>query len=132
MRNIIFRGKSKITGEWLYGSLINNMFYSTDSNLCYIVDCNKLDYDCWADITEQLDDLEVINGTIGQYTEQNDIDGNEIYEGMIVNQKSVLVGDNENIDFTGYVRLLEGCWLIDNGKNVIPLWSEHRENKIIE
>ena len=63
----------------------------------------------------------------------NDIDGDEIYEFDIVNQKSVLLGDEE-IDFTGEVKILEGQWMIidEENKNAIPLWSEHRENKIIK
>ena len=130
-REISFRGKSKETGEWLYGSLIQGMFYSDDTSLLYIVDVGKMDYDCWEDIAEYLDSFEVIPDTVGQFTGVSDVDGDDIYEGMRINQKSVVLGDGE-VDFTGYVVFLEGCWVIDNGKTAIPLWSETRENRILE
>jgi len=65
-----------------------------------------------------------------QYTEQNDINGNEIYEGDIVHQVSVLIG-SPDIDFTGEVKFYDGSWWIDNGKNAVFLFNEACENTII-
>lgn len=132
-REILYRGKSKVTNEWLYGSLLTGLFTSSDGDLMYIVDVNKMNYDCWEDIAEQIEELEVDTNTIGQFTECNDIDGNRIFEGMTVNQRSVLIGD-EDIDITGVVEFTEGSWLITDyiKQESINLWSEHRENRIIK
>lgn len=85
MREIKFRGKSKETNEWLYGSLINNVFSDTnnDKNICYILDISKINYDCWEDILGYLDELEVHPETVGQYICVDDT-GQDVYEGDIV------------------------------------------------
>lgn len=69
--------------------------------------------------------------TLMQYTEQNDINGDEIYDGMIVHQVSVLVG-SPDIDFTGEVKFYDGSWYIDNGKDAVLLFNETCENTIVD
>lgn len=132
-RDITFRGKSKTTGEWLYGSLINGLFCSPDGNIAYILDVNNMNYNSWEDIIAQIDKCEVILSTVGQDTEINDVDGDRIYEGMIVHQKSVLVG-SPNIDFTGEVKFYDGVWFIDNfiKQEAVPLFNETCEVKVFE
>lgn len=119
MREILFRGKDKF-GIWHYGNL--NIDTIGEENVYYINSRISADNPCF---------IEVIKESVGQLTDSKDIDGNDIYENDLVNQKSVLIGDDENVDFTGYVKFLEGSWAIDNGKDAIPLWSEHRENRIL-
>lgn len=120
MRGILFRGKDSL-GRWHYGSLHTDQI--TRSDKYYInsnININNPNY------------IEVIKETVGQLTDSFDIDGNEIWEGDSVNQKSVLIGDEEDIDFSGYVKFYEGRWWIDNSIDAIPLWSETRENRILE
>lgn len=85
-RTIKFRGKRIDNGEWVYGSLINNAFFkdADKSACCYILDTDKLEYDCWEDIAEYIDEFEVIPETIGQYTGLKDSKENEIWEDDII------------------------------------------------
>lgn len=118
MREILFRGKCK-NKIWHYGALHVNTILEDDRY--YIQSSMYLD---------AIHYIEVEKDSVGQLTDSVDIDGDQIFEGCIVNQKSVCVGDDTN--FTGYVKFYEGCWWIDNGEDSIPLWSEIRENKIVE
>lgn len=67
MREIKFRGKTK-EGEWHYGDLFRGM---DNEAYIHIVD----DYG---------QNVEVLPGTIGQYTGLKDANGKEIYEGDIL------------------------------------------------
>ena len=63
-----------------------------------------------------------------------DAEGSEIYEHMWVRQECTLTGDEYapgHTVFTGEVKHYEGTWVIDNGVDAIPLWSEHRVNTIV-
>ncbi len=80
MRKIIFRGKRKDTGEWVYGNL---RIFGERAYISAI--------DCHAQSEVSLD-------SVGQYTGVNDVEGHPIYEGDIVEtfaiyQSYLQVGD---------------------------------------
>lgn len=116
MRDIFFRGKGLETDIWFYGGFSKE--YNKDGeDEFYIVDAPCL--------------IPVKKETVGQFTGIYDIDGERIWEGMTVNQRSVSPGD-EDIDFTGIVTFKEGSWWIESLNDSVRLFSEDRENRIIE
>mgnify|MGYP004485799989 CR=1 FL=1 len=81
----ICKGKRKDNGEWVEGNLINCAFFNDDGfPIFYILDTDNIEYDCWEDIAEEINYLEVIPKTVGQCSGVPDKNGTLMYEGDIV------------------------------------------------
>lgn len=81
MREILFRGKRKDNGQWVYGSLLQSKPSSDGIRMCWIKEPTCLMLGALSTPTDNFH--EVHPETVGEYTNQKDIDGLEIFEGDI-------------------------------------------------
>lgn len=99
MREIKFRGKSLETGQWVYGSLVQEDGKAWIVGGINIEDAGDV-FDFYA--TEW---YEVIPETVGQYTSLKDMDREEIFEGAI--------GWDEDGEVHGKIVFDEGGFLFE-------------------
>lgn len=104
MREILFRGKSTKTNQWIYGGfhiwekrqvcVLGNDRLKDDEISCVITVNSFADWN----MPRTMQAVEVIADTVGQYTGLTDRNGNKIFEGDIVN----ILTENEEIGIIVY------------------------------
>lgn len=107
MRDFLFRGKCKDTGEWLEG----NLFYNTRS---YFIRRKRTDDPYWIHFEHK----RVVPETVGQFIGLLDKDGTKIFEGDIIRYG----------DITGIINYSTGCYCVKTNK---PDWRS-RTNPAID
>eukprot|EP00919_Chromeraceae_sp_WS-2016_P040608 GHVR01096926.1.p1 GENE.GHVR01096926.1~~GHVR01096926.1.p1 ORF type:complete len:129 (+),score=16.25 GHVR01096926.1:153-539(+) len=115
MREIKFRGKRIDNGEWVYGFLVREDFYTGENPNKWMIMCENVDYG-------------VIPETVGQYTGLK-ANGVEIYEGDLLSNN--FKTDKEVIR---EVKFNKGKWLLISIKGdtqlpkAVSLYDFHQLN----
>lgn len=124
-REIKFRVATKFCGDPFLGDVLE-LNLSEGTGTCYIwlhsYGGEQQDFDL--NCGDKLMQYTGIDGW-NKETQKDDI---EIYDSFIVRR---IPNDFKDNIFVGVVKQLEGCWVIDNGKDAINLFDELGYNEVI-
>lgn len=126
MREVIFRGRDIVTGEWVYGTYLLH----TEIEVCPIIPREgelekspmvpliiKSGFADW-NMPKPLNAYKVVEETVGQYTGLLDRNGNKMFEGDLV----MVVDGDDGWDTPGVIVFENGAFVVDGSND--ELWSD--------